>query len=120
MHIYLTNPDLETVAGKQLLELAIRIAADGKLELAGTKELWSWLRKNRGNDRVAAVGYLHGIMSRITANGVIDRDELTELHLAIERVIPAAHRTPIIDARKKREAVGANVCKNTVASNKRR
>lgn len=44
-------------------------------------------------------------MTRITSDGVIDRDELLELQLAIERVIPTAHRVPIIKARKKREMV---------------
>lgn len=43
-------------------------------------------------------------MARITADGVVDRDELLELHLANERVIPASHRSPIVQARKKREA----------------
>jgi hypothetical protein len=104
MRVYLTNPELETPLGKQLLELTVRIASDGKLELAGIKELHKWLRSNKDNDTIVAIGYLHEIMSRITADGVIDRDELTELHLAIERVIPAAWRPPIIQARKKREA----------------
>ena len=45
-----------------------------------------------------AIGYLYDIMARITADGVIDRDELLELHLAIERIIPTAHRTPVISS----------------------
>lgn len=44
-------------------------------------------------------------MTHITSDGVIDRDELLELHLAIERVIPTVHRGPIIQARKEREAL---------------
>jgi hypothetical protein len=105
MRVFLTSPELETEAGKQLLELTVRIATDGKLELPEIKELWTWLRANKENQNIAANGYLHDIMARITADGVIDHDELLELHLAIERVIPTAHRAPIFQARKKREAV---------------
>jgi hypothetical protein len=104
MRIFLTSSDLETEAGKRLLDLTVRIAGDGTLELAEIKELWRWLRSNKDNQAIPAIGYLNDIMGRITADAVIDRDELLELHLAIERVIPAAHRTPILQARKKREA----------------
>jgi transcription initiation factor IIE alpha subunit len=41
-------------------------------------------------------------MARITADGVIDRDELLELHLAVERVIPTTHRTPVVIYRKQK------------------
>jgi hypothetical protein len=104
MRVYLTNTELETEVGKQLLELVVRIATDGKLDLPEIKELRGWLLSNKENDSVVAIGYLRGIMDRITADRVIDRDELLELHLAIERVIPTTHRTPILQARKKREA----------------
>ena len=105
MRVFLTKPELETEVGKQLLELTVRIAIDGTLDLHEIKELRRWLRANKESDNVAAIGYLNDIMDRITADGVIDRDELLELHLAIERVIPTAHRTPVIQARKKREDV---------------
>jgi len=104
MRVFLTKPDLQTEAGKQLLELAVRIAADGKIDLSEIKELRGWLRANKDNGAVAAVRYLHDIMARIAADGIIDRDELLELHLALERVIPNAYRTPVIQARKRREA----------------
>ena len=34
MRVYLTSPELATEAGKQLLELTVRIAADGLIEPA--------------------------------------------------------------------------------------
>lgn len=104
MRVYLTSPELATTAGKQLLELTTRIAADGLIEPAEIDELHRWLTTNKENDRVVAISYLNDILSRITSDGVIDRDELIELHLAIERVIPAVHRTPIVQARRQREA----------------
>jgi hypothetical protein len=51
------------------------VAIDGKLDLPEIKELRKWLRANKENDSIAAIGYLHDIMARITADGVIDRDE---------------------------------------------
>jgi hypothetical protein len=104
MRVYLTTPELATDVGKQLLELAVRVATDGTLELGEFKELFRWLRANRESSSVTAVRYLQDIMTRITLDGVVDRDELLELHTAIERVIPALHRAPVVQARKKREA----------------
>lgn len=105
MRVYLKASDLESDAGKQLLDLTVRIAMDGKLDLGEIKALRAWLRANESNTEIAAVGYLHDIMKRVAADGVIDRDELIELHLAVERVVPPSHRPPIIEARKKRDAV---------------
>ena len=105
MRVYLKASDLESDAGKQLLDLTVRIAMDGKLDLEEIKDLRAWLRANESKTEIAAVAYLHNIMKRIAADGVIDRNEVIELHLAVERVIPPSHRPPIIDARKKRDAV---------------
>jgi hypothetical protein len=92
MRIYLKTPDLESDAGKQLLDLTVSIAMDGKLDLDEIKALRAWLRANESNTQIAAVGYLSDIMTRIAGDGVIDRDELIELHLAVERVVPPSHR----------------------------
>jgi hypothetical protein len=104
VRVYLTNPELATDAGKQLLELTVRIAADGLIEPSEIEELHTWLAANKGNDRVAAIPYLTEMLSRITADGVVDRDELVQLHLAVERVIPAAQRKAAVQARKQRES----------------
>jgi len=100
----LTPEQITSPVGKELLELTVRAALDGRLELAEIKELRQWLRANQGNQTVPAIGYLHEIMTRITADGRIDRDELVELHLAIERVIPASFRKGVKEARQAREA----------------
>ncbi|MEQ1903462.1 MAG: HIRAN domain-containing protein [Pirellulaceae bacterium] len=103
MRVALTNLELETKIGKQLLELTVRIGFDGKIDLNEINEFRTWLHKNKNNGSVAAIPYLRDILTRITSDGVIDRDELLELQLAIERVIPASHRKPIILARKTRD-----------------
>ena len=104
MRVFLTKPELESQAGKQLLEMTIRIASDGKIDLSEIKELRKWLKENNATDSVVAIAYLRDIMDRITADGVVERDELLELHLAIERVIPTTHRLAVVEARKTREA----------------
>lgn len=72
MRVFLTTPELETEAGKELFELVVRVATDGKLDLPEIKELRQWLRVNKENKSIGAIGYLHDIMTRITADGVID------------------------------------------------
>lgn len=104
MRVYLTQSELETDIGNELLQLCLEITRDGKLDLSEIKALRKWLRNHEGNSTVAAIGYLSEIMNRITANNVINRDELTELHLAVERVLPAAVRTAANQARRNREA----------------
>jgi hypothetical protein len=103
MRVYLTNSDLATAEGKRLLELCLQVAIDAKLDLEEIKALRRWLRTNASVSMPAAT-YLRDIMERITADGIVDREEHLELELAVERVIPAAHRTPITQARKKRDA----------------
>jgi hypothetical protein len=103
MRLYLSNTDLSTESGKQLLDLAVRIAADGKIDLNEIKELRSWLKANQQQSDTNSIQYLSEIMNRITADSIIDRDELLELHRAIERVIPASHRIAAVQSRKKRE-----------------
>ena len=103
MRVFLTKPELATPAGQELLELSVSVASDGRLDLDEIKQLIRWLRTNRANNHIAAIPYLQDIMRRIAADGVIDREERLELHLAIERVIPTARRALVIQARKKRE-----------------
>lgn len=102
MRVYLTKTDLQNPVAKELLALCIRIADDGQITLDEIKELRRWLRANESSE-IESVRYLADIMHRITADKVIDRDELIELQMAIERVVPAAYRDPIVKARKNRE-----------------
>lgn len=103
MRVYLSNADLASKSGKELLELAVRIAADGKIDLTEIKELRGWLKTNQQQGVANSIDYLAEIMNRITADSIIDRDELLELHRAIERIIPSTHRFASVQARKKRE-----------------
>lgn len=104
MRAVLTEDHLAVDAGKELLALATRIAGDGKIDLEEVKELYRWLHAHRREETIPAIPYLLDIMRRITADKVIDRDELLELHLAVERVIPTAMRGDAKDARRQEEA----------------
>jgi hypothetical protein len=116
MRVYLKEAELKTPAGQQLLELCLRMLADGKLDISEIRELRKWLRQNSDHCKVTAVSYLTDIMNRIAADGVIDRDELLELHLAIERVIPRAHREQALRARRSRERLRAREQSSRAAS----
>ena len=104
MRVYLTGPELETDTAKELLALCLQITDDGIVDLVEIKTLRKWLRKNRRVDSIAAIPYLCDIMARITADCIIERDELVQLQLAIERVIPRAKRDPATQVRKKQDA----------------
>lgn len=104
MRVNLTISELRTDSGVQLLDMCRQITADGKLDLQEIITLRKWLRAKCDNRDVAAIPYLSDIMTRITADSVISREEQLELHLAIERVIPPGHRTAAIQARKNLEA----------------
>lgn len=99
MRVYLTSGELATDEGTELLAICREITEDGRLDLDEIKRLRRWLRANQ-DAGIVAVGYLLDILNRATADGVIDRDEQRELHLAVERVIPTAYRQSAADARK--------------------
>ena len=116
--VFLTGPELKTQVGKELLELCISITEDGKLDRDEIIGLRRWLRTNANSKDIAAIPYLCDIMQRVTADKVIDRDELLELHIAIERVIPKSRRGLGEAARKKRQSL-IRVKKSEAAKNRR-
>jgi hypothetical protein len=104
MRVVLTPAHLATQAGKELLEIAVRVTLDGKLDADEIKSLYGWCKANKATSDIPAIGYLHDIITRVAADKFIDRDELMELHLAIERVIPTSFRGGVKEARKSEEA----------------
>ena len=103
--VFLQGQELYTTAGRELLDLCLTITRDGKLDRAEIIRLAQWLKAHESETGIAAIPYLSSIMNRITADRLIDRQELTELHLAVERVIPRVLRGRAKAARKKREAM---------------
>lgn len=103
--VVLTPEHLATPAGKELLEIAVRITLDGKLDADEIKSLYRCCVTHKAAEGIPAIPYLLDIITRIAADKRVDRDELMELHLAIERVIPTDLRGDAKDARKAEEAV---------------
>ena len=88
MRIRLTEADLHNPVGSQLASLLSEIVADGKINLDEIKQLRNFLQEHKDCDTIKAIRYLHDIMVRITADKIIDRDEVRELGHAINSVIP--------------------------------
>lgn len=104
MRVVLTPENLATKAGKELLEIAVRITLDGKLDADEIKALYRCCVTHKAVAGIPAIPYLLDIIARIAADKRVDRDELMELHLAIERVIPTSFRGGVKEARKAEEA----------------
>ena len=88
MRARLTKSDLLDPVGAQFVAILAKIMADGKINLDEIKELRTFLRAHKDHQTIAGIHYLHNIMTRITADKIIDRDELRELAHAIYSVMP--------------------------------
>lgn len=94
MKFRLTSEEAKTQVGAQLLVLCEQIIADGKLDLQEVKDLRKFLNKHKETSGIRAVGYLHAIMTRITADKVVDRAEQKELLTALKNIIPVSQAGP--------------------------
>ena len=88
MRTRLSESDLLDPVGTQCAALLAEIMADGKINLDEIKDLRIFLREHKDHPTIAGIRYLHEIMTRITADMIIDRDELRELAHAIYSVMP--------------------------------
>jgi len=84
---------------EDLVLLLVNIASDGVLEHDELQKLTDWLNSNSHLD-VPAVRFLVDLMVRICEDGKLAADEVFEIQLAIERVLPKEFRTNVTEARK--------------------
>lgn len=91
IRLSLTAKQLETAAGIDLLALCERITSDGSITLEEGAQLREWLETNASID-MPSIRFLRGTVQRILADGQITSEELKELHLAVERVLPPHYR----------------------------
>jgi hypothetical protein len=82
-----------------LVVLLVKIAADGVLEYDELQILADWLNAHNHLD-VPAVKYLIELMLRMCQDGELRKQEIFELQLAIERVLPKQFRERVTEARK--------------------
>ena len=99
LRVTLTRAEMKMPEIQELAELLVKIASDGALEYEELQALTEWLN-NHNRLEIAGVKYLIDVMLQICADGVISEQEVWEVQLAIERVLPKEFRSQIIEARK--------------------
>ncbi len=101
VRVSISKKQQEEQAGAELLELCQAITDDGVVLKKEIVELIKWLNNHRSSD-LPAIGYLKPIVKQIVADGVVTKEEMKELHAAIEKVLPTEQRK---HATKQRKAV---------------
>lgn len=92
-----------------LLILCETVTADGTVSNDEVRLLQKWLVRNQGST-LPAIEFLSATVERIVEDGRITPQERDELHDALERVMPAQHRTESrmrrleLEQRQRREA----------------
>jgi len=97
--VTLTKKHLQIKEVEEFVVLLVNIASDGALEYEDLEKLTAWLNSHSHLD-VPAVKFMIDLMLRICADGKITDEEVFEIQLAIERVLPKEFRTRIAEARK--------------------
>lgn len=89
--VSLTQGQLKTDEGQQLLELLMKITHDGVVDYEEVETLSEWLDDHIDSD-IPAIGYLRDIIESIWRDNDIDMQDRWDLLLAIERVLPPDQR----------------------------
>jgi hypothetical protein len=97
--VTLTRAQLKLPEVEEFVVLLVNIAADGVLEYEELQQLTDWLNNHVHLD-VPAVKFMFDLMVRVCADGNITDEEIFEIQLGIERVLPKEYRTQITEARK--------------------
>lgn len=97
--VTLTKKHLQIKEVEDFVGLLVNIASDGALEYEDLEKLTAWLNCHSHLD-VPAVKFMIDLMLRICGDGKISGEEVFEIQLAIERVLPKEFRTHITKARK--------------------
>src|SRR5271154_4844752 len=97
--ITLTKTQLEIPEVHEFVELLIKIAADGVIEYEELELLTDWLN-NHSKSEVPAIRFMFDLMIAICADGKITDEEIFDVQLAIERILPKEFRDRIVAKRK--------------------
>jgi len=90
--VSLTQKQLKTEEGKELLDLLMRITRDGVVEIDEIEELRDWLEENEHADLPAAA-YLREVIATIWDDNEVDFQDQWDMLLAIEKVVPPEERS---------------------------
>jgi hypothetical protein len=108
----LSQEQLATARGAELLSLCQSVTADGRLapeELEGLKQ---WLQEVDTAD-LPAVQYLRTSIERVLADGRITPGEYREVHRAVEAILPFEARKQAVAARQEAETAEAAAAADT-------
>lgn len=105
--VSLTEKQLESAAGAELLALCKSITSDGAISTSEIVALAKWLQAHQENDHIPAVSFLSEIVTRIIADKRVTKDELAELHAAIRKVLPPDERKAAAEAREAKQPPAA-------------
>jgi hypothetical protein len=97
--ITLTKAQLQIPEVQEFVELLVKIAADGVLEYEELQSLTEWLN-NHSKSEIPAIRFMFDLMIAICADGKITDEEIFEVQLAIERILPKEFRNQIAAKRK--------------------
>lgn len=97
--VTLTRAQLKMPEVEEFVVVLANIASDGALGYEDLQKLTDWLNSHTRLD-VPAVKFMIDLMLRVCADGKITEEEVFEVQLGIERVLPKEYRTRIAEARK--------------------
>ena len=101
--VTLSKIDLSQQAGTDLLALLTKITDDGIITKNEFLELFGFLKRNLAIG-IPSISYLHNLMQDIASDGIVSKEEINLLFLAIATVLPIKERKVAKDARKEIEA----------------
>ena len=99
VRLTLTKKHLNRPEIQDFVALLVGIASDGVVEYEELQRLTTWLNSNVNSD-VPAVRYMVNLMLRVCSDGELGQEEIFEIQLAIERVLPKEQRARIAETRK--------------------
>ncbi len=102
VRVSITKKQQASDAGAELLNLCYSITDDGVISKEEIVKLGEWLNKHSSDD-LPAIGYLKGIVREIIEDGLVTKDELKELYLGLERVLPPSFRKRAVEQRRRIE-----------------
>lgn len=110
----LSNADLCTELGAQLLSLCRSVTADGRMAPEELTALRRWLGDAESASMPAAK-HLRGVIEKVLADGRITADEYKQVLRAVESVLPFEARREAMAARLSVEAAAASTAPGAVA-----
>ena len=99
----LTNAELCTKLGAELLSLCRSVTADGRMAPEELDALRQWLSEAESASMPAS-RHLRGVIEKVLADGRITPDEYQQVYRAVESVLPFAARREAMAARLQVEA----------------